>query len=152
MADILRRLCFLSVLFGTALSVSPDGSVKKTMNLLCSVILICVVLTPLSDMDISEYALEMAKCRELEAEALMDNTQLNDRLNRMVIENECEAYIKDKAKLLGIEADVNVLAQWSTEGLWVPYEIRLNCKENFELSEIIKIELGIPKERQEWLG
>lgn len=152
MTDVLRRLCFMSVLFGTALGMAPEGSAKRIMNLLCSVMLICIVLAPLSDLDISEYALEIAKCREIESQALAENAELNDRLNRMVIEKEYEAYIEDKAMMLGIETNVNVHARWDTEGVWVPDKVQLECAENSQLSKMIKTELGIPEERQKWMG
>jgi len=149
-SSAIRQLCVLSLLFGVALSVAPEGSVKRMMHIVSAVILICIVIEPIRNMDISEYALEIAKTRELEAKFLDDNMELSKRLNRLVIENECEAYIKDKAAAMDLELDPQVYARWNSDGLWVPYEIKLDCPENQEFSNIITAELGIPKERQEW--
>lgn len=150
MAPVLHRLCILSVFFGLMLSVAPDGGVKRVMNILCAAILILTVLSPLKQLDIGEYALELAKNRELEASFMDDGKELNDRLNRLVIERECEAYIRDKATAMGIDAKALIRARWDSNGLWIPYEIELDCARDERLEAEIIAGLGIPKERQIW--
>ena len=147
---LLHRLCILSVFFGLMLSVAPDGGVKRVMNILCAAILILTILSPLKQLDIGEYALELAKNRELEASFMDDGKELNDRLNRLVIERECEAYIRDKATAMGIDAKALIRARWDSNGLWIPYEIELDCARDERLEAEIIAGLGIPKERQIW--
>jgi len=132
------------------MSAAPEGSVKRIMSTVCAALLICAVLQPLKDFDIQQYALELAKIRETEAEILEQGGEMNNRLNRLVIESECESYIKDKAAAAGIETELKVLAQWSMEGIWVPHEVRLSCAYNSDLAKLISSELGIPEERQTW--
>ena len=82
---------------------------------------------------------------------------VRDSMSRTVIEQECEAYIMDKAEAMGITVDtVKVRAFWNSEGVWVPEsaEIRSACteRERKRLSDVIFADLGIPAEKQEWSG
>lgn len=154
-ASCIRQLCALSIFCGAAMSMAPEGSVKRVMGVLCSAALILAVIQPLKGMDLSQYALELAKYEEREAEFLEGGEDMNDRLNRLVIQEGYETYIKDKATELGIEMrSVSVSAQWNMDGLWVPESVELDGEgageSKRELSRIIEAELGIPAERQYW--
>lgn len=157
MGESIRILCALSVLCGAALSLCPEGGVKRVLNIACSAALLCVIIQPISEFDDSVYALELAKNRQREEALITAGTELSDSLNRLVIEERYEAYILDKAEKLGLEmSGVSVTAEWSMEGLWVPSSAELRCAENEalrrELSGILEAELGIPAERQQWSG
>lgn len=150
-----RALCAMSLLCGAAMSISPEGSVKKIMSVLCAAVLIMSVLMPIKKFDFSSYALELAKLEEREQALQRDGEKINLRLNRLVIQSEYEAYIMDKAEKLGLKAErVKVGVEWSTEGLWVPKTAEIECtgeeKLKRSLSEIILSELGIPPEKQYW--
>lgn len=150
-----RALCAMSLLCGAAMSISPEGSVKKIMSVLCAAALIMSVLMPLKSFDYASYALELAKLQEREQDLQTNGEEINSRLNRLVIQSEYQAYIMDKAEKLGLKAErVKVGVEWSTEGLWVPASAEIDCsgeeKLKKSLSEIISSELGIPPEKQYW--
>lgn len=154
-ASCIRQLCALSILCGAAMSIAPEGSVKRIMGVLCSAALILAAIQPLKGLDLSQYALELAKYEEREAEFLESGEDMNDRLNRLVIQQGYETYIKDKATELGIETrSVSVGVQWSMDGLWVPDTAEIDGEGTGEskraLGRIIEAELGIPAERQYW--
>ncbi len=150
-----RGLCAMSLLCGAAMSISPEGSVKKIMTVLCAATLIMSILMPMKEMDFSSYALELAKLEEREQSLRTEGEEINSRLNRLVIQSQYEAYIMDKAAKLGLKAEkVKVGVEWSTQGLWVPATAELECsgeeKLKVNLKEIITSELGIAPERQYW--
>ena len=154
-ASAIRQLCLLSVLCGVAMSLAPEGSVKRILSIACSVVLISAVVQPLAGLDLSTYALELAKNSERKAAFLENSADINDRLNRLVIQQECQTYILDKAGEMGLSLSrVTVLAQWNSAGLWVPYSAELTGTENEaeqrRLGAVIEAELGIPEERQQW--
>lgn len=156
-SSCILELCALSLLCGAALSLTPEGSVKRVMNILCSVVLIIALVRPVMELDFSAYALELAKYEQREEEFLKNNQELNDRLNRLVIQEGYETYIRDKAEKLGAgSVDITVGLQWSTEGLWVPYRLEGSCTADEstikQLSGLIETELGIPMDRQCWNG
>lgn len=155
-AEALRRLCALSLLCGAAMSIAPEGTVKRMTGVVCAAALICAAAQPLVGMDLEAYALELARNRAREEEFLSENGDINDRLNRLVIEQSYEEYIRDKAVEAGLSVDsVDVTAQWDTEGLWVPYSMEISCGGDREaerkLTGTIEAELGIPAERQEYI-
>lgn len=155
MYDGIRQLCAISMLCGAALSILPEGGVKRVAEILCTASLILAILSPIRELDIETYALGSAKLRQMEASLSQEGQEAGERLNRIVIEQEYETYIMDKAAELGINyltADVEV--QWSLEGLWIPYGVQVDsdCSESSRnsLSRILVSDLGIPYERQRW--
>ena len=157
MSEMLRQLCGLSLFCGIALGLMPEGGVKKAASIACTVVLIMTVLLPLSKLDLTAYSVELAKYREMGEELTDRGNEVRDSMSRTVIQQECEAYIMDKAVTLGIEIEeVKVTAFWSSEGVWVSQsvKIRSDCGEadRKRLSDVIFAELGIPAENQEWSG
>lgn len=153
----IRQLCAMSLLCGAALSVCPEGGAKRVAEILCTTVLVLTVLSPFKDFDLDAYALSSARYREAEAELFQRGDEAGNRLKRLVIESEYEAYIMDKAKELGLtDTAVDIEVQWSLEGLWVPYGIEIyaqgETRQIEELGRIIRDDLGIPFERQQWNG
>lgn len=156
-ASAIRQLCAVSILCGAALSIAPEGVVKRVLEIVCSVVVISAVFQPLIGLDLTAYALELARTQELEAELEEQGTELNDRLNRLVIEERCGTYIMDKAQELGVElSGVWVTARWSLEGYWLPWSAELTGEagdeQRAQLAGKLEAELGIPAERQQWSG
>ena len=151
----IRQLCALSLLCGAALSILPEGGVKRVAEVACTASLILALISPLKSLDMELYALESAKRHELESALTQDAEAAQQRLNRLVIEQEYEAYIMDKALELGQEdLVVDVEVQWSLDGLWMPYAASLSgeCSQSGKerLSALMAADLGIPYERQRW--
>ena len=153
--SIIRELCVLSVFFGAALSVAPEGSVKSIMGILCSVILMSVLINPFTKINIEIYKEELAKFNQLERQFELQGEQVRQSFDRLVIEQNYEAYIMDKANDLNIildEVDVEVIA--GGEGVWLPHSARIcmatDTPETAILSKMLKEELGIDEERQQW--
>ena len=152
-AGAIRQLCALSLLCGAAMSIAPEGTVKRVLEIVCSAVLVTALIQPFIGMDLAAYALQLARLEEREAEFLEKNGDLNGRLNRLVIEEEAESYIMDKAGQLGAELEsVQVTAEWSVEGLWVPSRAELTGPESCRalLEGVLAAELGIPAEKQQW--
>lgn len=156
MAESIRRLCALSILCGAALSISPKGSVRRIMSIVCAAALICAVIEPLAGMDFSAYSLEIAKAEQRRDEFLTENSDVSERLNRVVIQEQYRAYIMDKAKELEIPmTDVSLGLRWSGDGLWLPESAAYTAGEGGDrkaLEQTVEAELGIPVSRQNWSG
>ena len=114
--DSIRQLCAVSIFCGAAINITPEGGVRRIMQLLCTAALTMAILSPIKEIDFDIYALETARLREAEAAINESAERIDDRLNRAVIEEQCEEYILDKAEELGANVSgVNVQAQWSLE-------------------------------------
>jgi hypothetical protein len=72
-------------------------------------------------------------------------------LDRGIIEQRTEAYILDKARMLGLPlSGAKVAVRWSTEGVWVPESAELTGPYSETLSRLLAAELGIPAQKQSW--
>lgn len=155
MSGAIREICALAIFCGAAMSIMPEGGAKRVAGILTAAVLLAAIITPLKSIDLNGYALLAARYREQEAALTAQGEEINERLNRAVIERECETYIMDKAKEIDIdikEADVEV--QWSTEKVWVPYSVCITAHaapaQKTALEDAAAAELGIPGERVTW--
>ena len=153
MGETIREICVLSIICGTVCSIAPENPVKSVMAILSSVILMLVILQPLSELDLSVYASSLAKYHEMERQLSLDGEDMSTRLNRMVIEDEYSAYIRDKAAEMGITlGKVKLEMSWNTEGYWMPVGVSLEISGGAdsipELQSILESHLGISREKQ----
>lgn len=155
MDKAIRMLCVLSVFCALAMNLIPEGRERRVMSFVCSVVLLASALRYAREPDWEIFALETAQLRQREKVFLENAEQLTDQLQRVVIEEECETYILNKARQMQIDlASVEITAQWSMEGLWIPYSAVLTGETGDErralFSALLESELGIPSTRQEW--
>ena len=159
MAEALRAwlnaVIYTGVICGIALMITPGGRVKKALTVLCGAAMCVAFISPLAGIDLDGYSETLAGFK-LEAEAFAaQGESYSKNLNRTIIEDECEAYILDKAEKLGVQLDeVEVLAVWSDEGYWYPSEAAikgsLNQDQRERMSAYIEAELGISTDKQQW--
>ena len=157
MEKSIRVLCVFSVFCALVLDLTPEGKEKRVMRFVCSIVLLSAVLRCFHAPDWELYALEAAQLREREQRFLQNSGEMEQQLQRSVIEEAYGAYIRNKASQMNIELeDASVTAQWSLEGLWVPDSVllrgRAQERERELLSAILETELGIPRDRQRWIG
>lgn len=155
MKQFVMQICALSVFCGLALSLIPEGSVKRMSGLCCMLLLTITALTAARSFDYSAYSLELSRYREMGRSLAVEAEERRSRLERLVIEQECADYIQQQAELLGIKKlRAEVGARWDTAGVWVPEFVRLNgefsTEQSVKLQALITAELGIDELHQEW--
>ena len=148
MEKTVRLLCMLSVFCALATQLCVLGFV-------CSVVLLSALFRSVRQPDWDSLALEAALLHQREEAFLQDAGDLGRELQRTVIEEKCEAYIRNRAGQIQIDLEeAAVTAQWSLEGIWVPHSAVLfgdvGERERAQLAAILEAELGIPRSRQEW--
>jgi len=151
----IREICVVSIICSVACNLAPEGIVKRVMRICCCVVLMLIIISPLGEFDMEEYAGAIAKYRELEVQMSQDAENVQSRLNRLVIEEEYKTYIMDKAKEKSISLlDADVELEWNTGGFWVPYEVTLVSWEQEDnisyFSSVIVSELGISEDKILW--
>ena len=155
MIELVEKLCVLSVFFGLAMSLMPEGTVKKMAPAVAAAAMLLCLMDSTSSVDTDGLVLDIARYRELSETLTMDAEALHERLDRNLIEQECQTYIENKAEELGLqELTVRVAAEWSAEGFWLPESVCIegqwSMQEKERLSQMIESQLGIPTQRQEW--
>lgn len=144
-----------AVFCAVIIAVTPKGRVFNALKLLCGLVMIFAIISPLANLDFSEYSKSLKKYSDRADELTASANEYEDKLNRTFIEESCAAYILDKAENYGAHPDsVAVSADWSMDGYWYPVSADINCsctdEQRSRLSASIEAELGIAKERQTW--
>ncbi len=129
----------------------PKGQVRTLVKMLCGAVMSLALISPLLKLDTESYSLNLAKYRFEAEAAASEGREAANAWSRTIIEEDCRAYILDKAALLGVDAaDVSVTLKWSGEGFWYPVECSMDCGYNSGLAAIIESGLGIAEENQKW--
>lgn len=149
----LLALAGAALLTALAAMIPTSESLRRIVKLIGGVALTCLLFSPLVTFDYGSYAAALQDCRvSVSTDGAVSDS--SERLQRTVIESELRAYILDKAAQCGVSlADAQVTLQWSTDGYWYPYAVRLvtaGAAENSRLAQTIEADLGIPCARQEW--
>lgn len=151
---ILTLIC-TAFLCSIALILTPDSRAKKAVAVVCGITMITAIILPLVKIDFSEYSKSLAGYR-INAQKYADNGSENrENLNRLYIEEQCQAYILDKAEFYGIDvSSASVIAEWSNDGYWYPVSAKIQCNcsdtEKSKLEAMIEADLGIDRDNQEW--
>ena len=151
----LHAVIYTGIACSIALMLTPGGRVKKALKILCAVAMCAAIVSPVASLDFDAYSKAMARCKLDAAQYADQGEQYSKNLNRTIIEDECRAYILDKADEMSIElTEVTVTALWSNDGYWYPHEVRIvsEADENqrAKLSDCIQTQLGISAENQDW--
>ena len=159
MAEDIRNWVFAltaaALLSSICRSVTPSGSVKRVVTLVCGLVTVLALVSPVLELDYGGLAGDLYSLRQYAARSSQELEKTNDNLRRSIIEQECAAYILDKAKALGIEnISASVKAKWSEDGYWYPVsaEIQADAPEQLRrrLGVSIEAELGIAEDDQIW--
>ncbi len=151
--DWTLRLCGAALAAGAALALCPSGMPRRVLRLACGLLMAVVLLSPVADLDWGNYAADLAAYRQMAQEAVLRGEEAVSAGSRSIIEQECAAYVWDKAEELGVALEeVTVSAAWSSEGVWYPAEISLRAPAGRSpaLAAMIAGDLGIPEDEQKW--
>lgn len=142
-----------SVFCAVMTEICPKGAVKSVVKTLCGMVMALALLSPLAQLDMLSYSLNLARYRQEGESIVAGGKELADTYSRTIIEEQCRAYILDKAALRGLSpVEVSVGLRWSSEGFWYPAECEIACPYDPGLSGDIAGELGIGRENQKWSG
>lgn len=145
----------VSLLCAVADALMPQGAVRRVGRLVCALVLMGAVLSPLTELDaaggqrwLEEY-LAQQRCRETELAETVNNRM------KTIIEEQCAAYIVDKAAEFGWTCRARVTCRLSGEGVYLPVETQVAGLEGEEprarMSRVIQEELGIPVRAQRYI-
>ena len=155
MTDWLRNwvlgLAGTATVCAAATALTPNGRVKRVVELLCGVMMASALLLPLLRLELPDYALHLAQYRAAADSWAAGAEEISRNLDRSYIESQLEAYILDKALRCGASLDgARVELRWSTEGVWVPVSAELSGAYCDALAEALEAELGIARSAQTW--
>lgn len=139
----------VALLCAIADALMPPGPVRRVGKLVCGLVTIAAVLSPLTTLDVSrgeawlaDWAVSLDS-RTAALEEVVDG-QMKD-----IIERDCAAYILDKAVELGLICTVKVECRTGEEGLCLPVRAEISGAmtedQRTRLVQIVTEDLGIPE-------
>lgn len=135
----------LSILY----ALLPKGAILTAAKCAGSLILILVMLRPLVTLRVEDLELSYDGWMELTSEQSAEMAQDNLSEMETLIEEECSAYISEKAAQLGLTVTAEVLCE-IRDGVPFPAEVTLDIPYNEVLSNTIVADMNIPYEKQYW--
>ena len=145
-----------SLICALADALMPPGAVRRVGRLVCGLVLLGAILSPLARLDLSgsqrwlqDY---LASLENREAELA---ETVNEQM-KVIIEQEYAAYIVDKAAELGWTCTARVACERSEEGLYLPVRTEVTGPQTAgvpaQLVRSIAEDLGVPKEAQVYIN
>lgn len=142
----------VSLLCAVADALMPPGAVRRVGKLVCGLVLLGAVLSPVAGLDVESGRQwldgYLASVRNREAEL----TETVESQMKGIIEQEYAAYIVDKAAELGLTCTARVECELSEDGLYLPVRTEVAGLETAggqeKLIRVIETDLGVPAERQ----
>ena len=128
------------------------GGSGGLLGLICSIFLALTVIRPLKELDLKDISILPADLMAEAQSVSAQGAEYTREASEQIIKQRCEAYVLDKAREL--EAQIRVEIELSREGDPIPVSSRvtgeLSPYAKGKLSRILKTDLGIPEEDQQW--
>lgn len=132
-----------------------DARFRQILRFLAGAAMAVILIGAVTDFDYDAYASALRR-QEIASDWNQDRAEAErQRLDRLFIEAETEAYIMDRAETLGVSlSGVRVSFRWNSDGYWYPDRVTLTGSVppslRSEIADALRTELGIPEERQTW--
>ena len=153
MKGYLFSLTAAALLSALVLALVPEGSVRRTVQLGCGLLLALTALSPLLKLDYDAIAKQIAEI-QLDTETARTGVEVQNReLQARIISEQAAAYIWDKADEMGVALEVEVETRDLGSG---PYPWRATLtgtcggEKRTALTQYIEENLAIPEARQVW--
>lgn len=136
---------------GIVSQITSDTKGNSIVSLASSIVLVIVILRPITQINIQDQ-LNILQRNELPADCyIADGEKKASETKAEYIKSATEAYILDKAKMLG--GEITALVQLDDNMVPVSVEIGETGKTSIQMQmeTILAVDLGIPKEHQRWI-
>ena len=149
----LMRVIAAAILCTIAQDLSPKGSVKQVGRLVCAMVLLCVVLSPVKTLDMAAGSQWLTNYRATLADSRAALAEQGEEIQMAVIGEKYRAYIEDKGAQLGLNCQAQVDCREEGE-IYVPDRVQvtgdLSQGDWDGLRRGLEEERGVPPERQEF--
>lgn len=145
-----------ALLAAMADGLMPKGPVKQVGKLVCGLVLLCVILRPVIWSELDEAMQQFGQITQQTARQQEKLDGQRDDLLKAGIEQECSAYIVDKAAQLGIVCQAQTECIPGQDGTWLPGAVQitgqLDAGQRQALTRMIEEELGVDAAHQLYSG
>lgn len=145
-----------AILAAAADSLAPAGAVKKVCRLAGGLLMAAAMLRPLAGFSYETMAAALADLQWEAGGYSAGLAEENERLKKIIIEEQTAAYIQDKAAELDALCTAQVTCAVTEDGSLYPASVvvtgDLTQAQKDALAKVIEGDLAIPIQRQEYEG
>lgn len=141
-----------AILCALAQGLIPPGPVRRVGSLTAGLMMAAALLAPLASLrgvDPEQWLESWQPQQEMQG-----LEEQRDETMKSIIEDECSAYIVDKAAQLGAECQAEVVCAPEGEGVFLPCQVtvtgNLTPGQQEQLTRQIQEDLGVPPEQQQY--
>lgn len=146
------RIVAAALLGGIIIRLTRRSASGKTIRMLIGVFMTIVLIQPLSGTSVSLWE-SIVPDITADAQAVSaEGVAVAEDIRREYIKRRVQAYILSRAKTMEADIQANVSLDEDCIPVSVSIAGRVSPLSRSRLSQMIASELGIPKERQEWIG
>lgn len=124
----------------------------KLVKLMCGIMMVLTIVSPWTKVTIADYLETFENVRQDAAAVQEEGEILVQQQLQQSIKEKTEAYILDKAALLG--ADIRVSVTCDTSDVPIPISVELSGDVSpyarSKLQQILSSDVGIPEDKQIW--
>ena len=147
----LMRVIAAAILCTIAQDLSPKGSVKQVGRLVCAMVLLCAVLSPVKTLDLAAGSQWLTNYRATLADSRAALAEQGEEIQMAVIGEKYRAYIEDKGAQRGLNCPAQVDCREEGE-IYVPDRVQVTgdlAQGDWDgLRRCLEEKLGVPPERQ----
>ena len=150
--EYVTRIVAAALLCGIIVSLTKRSSSGNIVRMLCGVFMTIVLIQPIAGANVSVWESILPDITG-DAEAVAsEGAAAAEDIRREYIKQRVQAYILSRAKTMEADIQANVSLDEDCIPVSVSIAGRISPLSRSRLSQMIASELGIPKERQEWIG
>ena len=153
MQDYLTSVTAAALLIALLQAISPkNNTIMAVMKLLTGLYMVITLITPMKTIPIKNYLNDFPAIQDFASTYAAEGDAYRDASVSLVITEQVESYIKDKAAALGATVQVEITLCEEEPPSPISVHIRGNISPYVknQLGRIIEDSVGIPKEQQTW--
>ena len=131
--------------------IVSDSMHKELMHLVSGTILAIMILYPLSGIDLKAILYDRIPNIAMSTQFIEDGKTIAADAKAEYIKASCEAYILDKAEILGAVIEAEVALDDDMIPCYAIITGDIDSVVQNQLQNILAADLGIPKENQKWI-
>ena len=140
-----------SLICGLFLQIIADTKKKSLIQMICGTVITIMILSPISRIDFREL-LHSSDIEQISpARYIAEGKKTAMEAKSEAMTSCCETYILDRAKILGCNVTATVTLDENFIPIFVKIVGDIEPSIQEELENILIVEMGIPKENQEWI-
>ena len=146
------RIVAAALISGIAIRLTGGGGIGEIIRMLCGLFMSLVLLQPIIGRRELQWEFMLPQIRRQAEENVLEGVAAAEKIRQEFIMRQAETYISNRAAEMDTEIQAEIMLGEDNLPESVVLTGAVSPLNKSRLTQIIASELGIPRERQEWIG